>query len=88
VPRTDVFSWCAASVVVSAAVAASVSWWGTEPGLVTDLLVTDAVAAWYVGLELRRHPHLAPSAQLRATLLVVLAALLPIASLLRFTFAS
>jgi hypothetical protein len=87
VPRTDVLRWCAASLVVSVAVAATVSWWGTEPGLVTDLLVTDAVAAWFVVLELRRHPHLTPSAQLRATLLVLLAALLPVASLLRFTFA-
>jgi hypothetical protein len=87
VPRTSGLAWCAASVVVSVTVAATVSWWGTEPGLVTDLLVADAVAAWFVSLELRRHPLLAPSAQLGATLVIALAALLPVASLIRFTFA-
>jgi hypothetical protein len=87
VPRTDVWPWCAAGLAVSLAVAAAVSWWGTEPGLVTYLLVTDAVASSFVVLELRRHPHLSPSAQLRATLVIALAALLPVASLIRFTIA-
>ncbi|HEX4405110.1 MAG TPA: hypothetical protein VH560_09810 [Polyangia bacterium] len=87
VPRSGVLTWCAASLAAGVVVAATVDWWGTEPGLVTDLLVTDAVAAWVVVLELRRHPHLSPTSQLRATLVIALAALLPLASLLRFTFA-
>ncbi len=83
-PRRDALAACVASLAVGTLGAATASLWGRAPGLVTGLVLCDLAAAVCVALELSRHPRLGRPARRRAVLVIVVAALLPIASVIRF----